>query len=56
MRKPQVRVLESIAKTSPTVEPPPQETEFFSRLKSLFTRQQNEPAEVVEHSIMSVNP
>ena len=56
MHKPQVRVLETIAKTSPTVEPPPQETGFFSRLKSLFTRQQDEPAEVVEHSIMSVNP
>jgi len=56
MHKPQVRVLETIAKTSPTVEPPPQETGFFSRLKSLFTREQGEPAEVVEHSIMSVNP
>jgi hypothetical protein len=56
MHKPQVRVLETIAKTSPTVEPPPQDTGFFSRLKSLFTRQQDEPAEVVEHSIMSVNP
>jgi hypothetical protein len=56
MRKPPVRARETIAKTSPTVESPPQETGFFSRLKSLFTREPGEPAEVVEHSIMSVNP
>jgi len=56
MRKPPVRARETIAKTSPTVEPPSQETGFFSRLKSLFTREPGGPAEVVEHSIMSVNP
>ena len=56
MRKPPVTELETVAKAPPAVEPQPQETGFFSRLKSLFTRQQDEPAEVVEHSIMSVNP
>jgi hypothetical protein len=60
MRKPPVTLRETVAETSPAVEPPPppppQETGFFSRLKSLFTRKQDEPAEVVEHSIMSVNP
>jgi hypothetical protein len=56
MQKPPVRTRETIAKVSPTVEPPPQETGFLSRLKSLFTREQGPPAEVVERSIMSVNP
>jgi hypothetical protein len=56
MQKPPVRARVTIANASPTVEPPPQETGFFSRLKSLFTREPGPPAEVVEHSIMSVNP
>ena len=56
MRKPPVTELETVAKAPPAVEPQPEETGFFSRLKSLFTRRQGEPAEVVEHSIMSVNP
>ena len=55
MRKPPVETREMIAKVSPAVEPPPKETGFFSRLKSLFTRERGEPAEVVERSIMSVN-
>jgi cell division septation protein DedD len=33
-----------IAKAAPAVEPPPQETGFFSRLKSLFTWEQEKPA------------
>jgi general secretion pathway protein A len=56
MNKPPVRVVEMVATTAPTVEPPPKETGFFSRLKSLFTMERGEPAEVVDHSVMSVNP
>ena len=55
MQKPPVRTRETIAKVSPTVEPPPQETGFLSRLKSVFTWKREEPAPVVERSIMSVN-
>jgi len=56
MRKSPVTELEAVAKTPPAVEPPPEQTGFFSRLKALFTREQGEPADVVERSIMSVNP
>jgi len=56
MRKPPVSTRETIAQAPPAVEPPPQETGFFSRLMSLFNSEQRQPAEVVEHSIMSVNP
>ena len=57
MRKPPVRARETVAKVSPAVDPPPpKETGFFSLLKSLFTSKQEEPAKVVERSIMSVNP
>jgi type II secretory pathway predicted ATPase ExeA len=55
MRKPPVETRETISKISPAVEPPPQETGFFTRMKSLFTRKHDHPAEVVERSIMSVN-
>jgi type II secretory pathway predicted ATPase ExeA len=55
MRKPPVTTLETVAKTPPAVEPPPPQTSFFSRLKSLFTRERAEPAPVVERSIMSEN-
>ena len=55
MQKPPVRTRETIAKVSPTVEPPPQETGFLSRLKLVFTWKREEPAPVVERSIMSVN-
>ncbi|MGB7932265.1 MAG: hypothetical protein WCH04_08575, partial [Gammaproteobacteria bacterium] len=54
-RKPPVTELETVAKVSPAVEPPPQQTGFFSLLKSLFTWEREEPAPVVERSIMSVN-
>jgi hypothetical protein len=56
MQKPPLTTRETIAKASPAVESPLQQTGFFSRLKSLFTREQGPPAEVVERSIMSVNP
>jgi type II secretory pathway predicted ATPase ExeA len=56
LSKPPVTARETVAKASPAVEPPLQQTGFFSRLKSLFTTRQGQPAEVVEHSIMSVNP
>jgi hypothetical protein len=56
MRKPPLTTRETIAKASPAVESPLQQTGFLSRLKSLFTREQGQPAKVVECSIMSVNP
>jgi hypothetical protein len=55
-RKPKITARETAAKLPPAVEPLPQQSGFFSRLKSLFSREQGEPAEVVEQSIMSVNP
>ena len=55
MLKPPVTTRETLVKASPAVEPPPPQTSFFSRLKSLFTREREEPAPVVERSIMSVN-
>lgn len=56
MDNPPVTARETIAKVSPDVEPPRQQTGFFSNLKSLFTWKQDHPAEVVERSIISVNP
>jgi type II secretory pathway predicted ATPase ExeA len=46
MNKPPARDLSTIAKTSPAVEPPPKETGFFSRLKSLFTKKQDHSVDV----------
>jgi type II secretory pathway predicted ATPase ExeA len=56
MRKPPVTELEIVAQAPPAVEPQPEQTGFFSRLKALFTSEQGQSAEVVDHSIMSVNP
>jgi len=56
MRNPPLATRETIAKASPAVEPSPKETGIFSRLKSLFTGEKGKPAEVVERSIISVNP
>ena len=57
MRKPPVTARETVAEVSPAVEPepPPEQTGFFSRLKALITGKREEPAEVVERSIMSEN-
>ncbi len=61
MRQPPVTARETAAEVSPVVEvslavePPPEQPGFFSLLKSLFTWKREEPAEVVERSIMSVN-
>ena len=56
LRKPPVTPRETIVKAPPAVEPPPEQTSLFSRLKALFTREHGEPAVVVERSIMSENP
>jgi type II secretory pathway predicted ATPase ExeA len=55
MREPPVTARKTLVKATPAVEPPPPQTSFFSRLKSLFTQEREEPAPVVERSIMSVN-
>jgi hypothetical protein len=56
MREPPVIPRETITRASPDVEPQPQQVNFFSRLKSLFTKGQWGPAEVIERPITSVNP
>jgi type II secretory pathway predicted ATPase ExeA len=56
MQEPPVTPEETVAKHSPRVEPEPQPTSFFSRLKSFFTKGQGEPAEVVERSGTTVDP
>ena len=53
--KPRVTIRETVANVTSVVEPPPPQTSFLSVLKSLFTWEREEPAPVVERSIMSVN-
>jgi hypothetical protein len=55
LRKPPNTPGKTITKLSPAAEPQQQQPGFFSRLKSLFSGNKDEPAEVVDRSVMSVN-
>jgi hypothetical protein len=55
MRKTPATARKTMAKAPPAAGQQPQQASFFSRLKLVFTWKREEPAPVVERSIMSVN-